>query len=294
MLTSILAQCLEPHKRLVVPGLGAFIVKKPGRCVVFTELLKRDDGILRQTLLDRGVDESEIAGLIDRFVSDVHHAVGAGNEVCVPGLGTLRSGANGTIAFVFDPGSGSEQSGEENAAPVEPVSKEPYSAPVAEPVAAPSTTASGVKEPTNRTAAPKQEGSGRLARTLRAAYEEPPVSTSVRMSPDPAVKGLRYSQPLKTTDAYTYVGDSSHRHHHHHRRHHHRRQSRGWVVWGLALLAILIAVGTLGYHFLLRPWLEQRELDKFLKQNGLTTSVIQPEPAVSDGVVSLEPEYMEP
>ena len=46
MLIHTLIQYLESHRRLVVPQLGTFIVKEPGRSVVFSELLKRDDGVL--------------------------------------------------------------------------------------------------------------------------------------------------------------------------------------------------------------------------------------------------------
>ena len=49
MLIHTLIQYLESHRRLVVPQLGTFIVKEPGRSVVFSELLKRDDGCLLYT-----------------------------------------------------------------------------------------------------------------------------------------------------------------------------------------------------------------------------------------------------
>ncbi|MFR1289393.1 MAG: hypothetical protein ACLSCF_05095 [Alistipes finegoldii] len=49
-----ISQYLESHKRLVVPQLGTFIVKEPGVSIVFSELLKRDDGTLRRLLIDGG------------------------------------------------------------------------------------------------------------------------------------------------------------------------------------------------------------------------------------------------
>ena len=45
VLIPIIKQYLAAHKRLVVPQLGAFIVKEPERSIVFSELLKRDDGV---------------------------------------------------------------------------------------------------------------------------------------------------------------------------------------------------------------------------------------------------------
>ena len=68
MLIHTLIQYLESHRRLVVPQLGTFIVKEPGRSVVFSELLKRDDGVLRGLLRAGGMGELEAAGEIDRVV----------------------------------------------------------------------------------------------------------------------------------------------------------------------------------------------------------------------------------
>ena len=80
VLIRTISQYLESHKRLVVPQLGTFIVKEPGVSIVFSELLKRDDGTLRRLLIDGGLSELEAAGEIDRFVFEVRHAVEHGAE----------------------------------------------------------------------------------------------------------------------------------------------------------------------------------------------------------------------
>lgn len=103
MLTQSIAQYLTSHKRLVIPQLGTFIVKEPGRSILFSELLKRDDGVLRGVLRETGLSELEAAGEIDRFVFEVRHAIQSGATCPLPGLGELRPGANGTIAFHYDP-----------------------------------------------------------------------------------------------------------------------------------------------------------------------------------------------
>lgn len=92
MLIPVITQYLETHKRLVIPQLGAFIVKEPGRAVLFSELLKRDDGVLRGLLCARGLNELEAAGEIDRFVFEVRHAVEHGLVCPLPGLGEMRGG----------------------------------------------------------------------------------------------------------------------------------------------------------------------------------------------------------
>ena len=103
MLIAVLTQYLESHKRLVIPQLGTFIVKEPGRSILFSELLKRDDGVLRGLLRERGLNDLEAAGEIDRLVFEVRHAVERGGEYRLEGFGTLGPGPNGTIAFRYDP-----------------------------------------------------------------------------------------------------------------------------------------------------------------------------------------------
>ena len=170
MLVQTISQYLGSHKRLVVPQLGTFIVKEPGVSIVFSELLKRDDGVLRGLLREAGVGELEAAGEIDRFVFEVRHAAQHGQEFRLDGFGVLRPGPNGTIAFAYEP---------------RPVQSAADAAPGAASVPAGTQTAPmGQKPP-------------------KLPYSEPRVSPSAKMNPDPSVRGLRYGKPPKTTAAYT-------------------------------------------------------------------------------------------
>lgn len=176
MLIKTLSQYLESHKRLVVPQLGTFIVKEPGRSVLFSELLKRDDGVLRGLLREAGAGDLEAAGEIDRFVFEVRHAVQRGEEYPLEGFGAMKPGPNGTVAFEYHP---SEQPGKAAAAEH------------------PAVAAAKI---------PAEERSAETApRERSAAYDEPKVSQSAKMNPAPYVRGLRYGKPPKNTDAYTYV-----------------------------------------------------------------------------------------
>lgn len=83
--------------------MGAFIVKEPGSSILFSELLKRDDGVLRSLLTAQGMSELEAGGEVDRFVFEVRHAIGQGEEYPLEGLGVLKPGPNETIAFVYVP-----------------------------------------------------------------------------------------------------------------------------------------------------------------------------------------------
>ncbi len=175
MLIRIISQYLEAHKRLVIPQLGTFIVKEPGVSVVFSELLKRDDGVLRQLLCATGIGELEAAGEIDRFVFEVRHAVERGEKFPLEGFGTLQPGPNGTIVFAYEPPPA-------EAAPEEGISGGQDAAVSAE--------ASGL-HPTGEPVA--QPGS------------DPRISPSAKMNPDPSIRGLRYGKPPKNTNAYSYV-----------------------------------------------------------------------------------------
>ena len=202
MLIPVITQYLETHKRLVIPQLGAFIVKEPGRAVLFSELLKRDDGVLRGLLCARGLNELEAAGEIDRFVFEVRHAVEHGLVCPLPGLGEMKGGTNGTIVFTYDP------------RPTAPVAAPEPETPVAESAGAPAAShdggvaAAGADEASGEARNPSrrpQFDAGRMAETMKSAFTEPHVSPSAKMNPDPSVRGLRYGKPPKNTDAYTYV-----------------------------------------------------------------------------------------
>jgi nucleoid DNA-binding protein len=103
MIVEIISKYLETNKRLVVPNLGAFIVKEAGRTVLFSNLIKGDDGVLRSLLISSGVSELEAAAAIDRFVFEVNFRLESRGECMLSGFGELRNGVNGTIAFTFSP-----------------------------------------------------------------------------------------------------------------------------------------------------------------------------------------------
>jgi len=238
VLIPVITQYLETHKRLVIPQLGAFIVKEPGRAVLFSELLKRDDGVLRGLLCARGLNELEAAGEIDRFVFEVRHAVEHGLVCPLPGLGEMKGGTNGTIVFTYDP------------RPTAPVAAPEPETPVAESAGAPAAShdggvaAAGADEASGEARNPSrrpQFDAGRMAETMKSAFTEPHVSPSAKMNPDPSVRGLRYGKPPKNTDAYTYVNRVPR-----------RRGDR--FIW-IAIIAAALAVAAILYGY----WREARE-----------------------------------
>lgn len=103
MIVEIISKYLQTNRRLVVPNLGAFIVKETGRKILFSNLIKADDGVLRSLLAENGISELEAAGTIDRFVFEVNFRLENMGFCRLGGFGELRSGANGTISFNFQP-----------------------------------------------------------------------------------------------------------------------------------------------------------------------------------------------
>lgn len=100
LITNILIEYLKHNKRIVVPKLGAFIVKQPTGTIVFSELIRNDDGVLRSLLVAYGTKELEANGMIDRFVFEIRHAVNTDGSITIDNLGEFRAGANNTITFI--------------------------------------------------------------------------------------------------------------------------------------------------------------------------------------------------
>lgn len=303
MLVSVVSKYLQSHKRLVVPQLGAFIVKEPG-CVLFTELLKRDDGVLRGLLRDRGVSDLESAGEIDRFVFEVRHAVEHGETYPLPGFGAMHPGPNETIAFSYDP-------------EAYPVAPEPQPAGVqtaadggqtaSEPLReAPADGERSGTQPSARNTGPAPDsGRARDARTPRdtrnrrgtgparphaamppagkerpgtsapaSETPDPRVSLSVKLNPEPYVKGLRYGKPLHSTDAYRYVDKAP------------RRRIDRFVL--IALAAVLIAAAAIAYGY----WREtaERRAETDAAHAALTTPLPETSAAASAGTAQPLPD----
>lgn len=101
LITNILIEYLKHNKRIVVPKLGAFIVKQPSGIIRFSELMRSDDGVLKALLMAYGVQELEASGMISRFVFEIRHAITSGKSFTVEHLGEFIPGENNTITFRY-------------------------------------------------------------------------------------------------------------------------------------------------------------------------------------------------
>ena len=97
----ILLHLLEINSRVIVPELGAFILRQQDpRHVVFNDLLAFNDGMLSDHLeKNEGLSDEESHNRINEFVEKVKDRLSKGEDVILEGLGTLSMGASGTIDF---------------------------------------------------------------------------------------------------------------------------------------------------------------------------------------------------
>lgn len=99
MLAATISQYLKSNRRLVIPQLGAFLVKEPDHQIVFSALLTRDDGTLRALLTQSGMSEVEANGVIDRVVFDIRFSIENKESFTLEGVGTFSCGQDGKICF---------------------------------------------------------------------------------------------------------------------------------------------------------------------------------------------------
>ena len=244
-MTGIITNYLTQHRRLVVPQLGTFVVKVPEGGVVFSELLKRDDGILRGLLVQQGgMNDLEAAGAIDRFVFEVRHALEHEGAYAIEGFGRLTLSPGGAIVFqavlatpvaaagpVVGESAPEEGNKISSAAALHPASV----------AASAESVAPRVRSRSEAKASPVIDG----------GISEPRISVSAKRKPAPYVKGLQYGKPLKTTEGYTYVGSKP------------RRRIDKFMV--IAIVVAVLAVGVIVYGYLRRAKIERLERE-YLEQ----------------------------
>lgn len=264
MLNKIISQYLKSNKRLVIPGLGTFVVKEQSGEVIFTEMYRRDDGVLSSLMVENGTPELEAAGEIDRMVFEIRHAVQNGSSYLIEGLGVLRAGENSTIAFAYEPHTVSVEhtvsEAEAQTEVVAPQSEKPTAAvadtetehrdtceSVSEEVSDSAAKSSAAEMTEERDAAgncyQKHLDTGRLVNTVETAF-----ANEKRLHEDDdeetSLEDLQYRRPRKSTDAYTYIGRPS------------RKKGNDRFIW-IAIAAALIALTAIAFGY----WREMSDME---------------------------------
>ncbi len=230
MIVSVISKYLESNKRIVVPNLGAFIVKVAGEKVLFSNLIKGDDGVLRQLLIKNGLTELEAAATIDRFVFEVNSRLESMGVCELSGLGKLSKGVNGTLSFEYAPavrgevldGGAAEYVAEKSANTEQQVEPEPEveieivgdeleTAPETEPKAAESeVVVAESQEPMSSDVMAESDANAESElregyRSARNIYDESPRTVSTVTQPADYVKGLRYGKGRRDLSGRDYA-----------------------------------------------------------------------------------------
>ena len=239
MIVEIISKYLETNKRLVVPNLGAFIVKEAGRTVLFSNLIKGDDGVLRSLLISSGVSELEAAAAIDRFVFEVNFRLESRGECMLSGFGELRNGVNGTIAFTFSPSvkgenlDGNIAAHKPAVAEQEPVQPTPQ--PTPQPAPAPQKEREEekvVEEDVRIDVVPRKEPAVRRAEPIAERQRDERQVRRTHPSDD-YVKGLRYGKGRKVVTGRE--GATS------------RKSQKSDIIMKIAIFAAVLAILALAY-----------------------------------------------
>lgn len=306
MIVEIIAKYLESNKRLVVPNLGAFIVKVPRETILFSNLIKSDDGVLRAQLAQRGMSELDAAALIDRFVFEVNYRLEHSGVCALAAFGVLRAAQNGTVAFTYDTSAkGDVLDGDaddkmakhiaEITSVIEPVidhEPEPVAEPEEEEAEDDEVTIDVVPrvEPEPTKEEPKEEPKEEVkeepqrqepAKVVYAQEREDKRRDEKRhrREQNDYVKGLRYGKGRKVVTGRE--GATS------------RKSSKGSVIIVIAILAALIAMGALAYG-LYNDWQNQQYLYEGLYDEPTTDMVEEPATKAEQGVRNPDLDYITP
>lgn len=101
IVTKVILEYLGSNRRLIVPGLGAFMVKDTGERV-FSDLLRNDDGVLT-SLLCNEMNDMEAAVTIDRFIFEVRHELEQYGYCRLGEVGTLRIEPENGVLRLYPP-----------------------------------------------------------------------------------------------------------------------------------------------------------------------------------------------
>ncbi|MBQ8543570.1 MAG: hypothetical protein IJ434_00195 [Alistipes sp.] len=290
MIVEIIYDYLQANKRLVVPNLGAFIVKQSAegeRKVLFSNLVKSDDGVLRALLIEKGVNELEAAGVIDRFVFEVNHRLDNGGVCALEGFGALKRGANGSMSFVENEGAHgdvldggfAERLAERNAARQQQAQQ---AAPKVEAKPEPVVEDDDDEEmsieviPQTPAQQPSSQSAKAQQRSIDDLYTNDNLTASTQKRPASYVKGLRYGKGGKIITGREYVIN--------------HKTSVGDIFIKIAIVAAVVAMLALAYGM----WNDWRK-GKFESEEATTVENLDTEAESKDeeGITNPDLEYIQ-
>lgn len=91
MVNRFIAEYMATSRRLILPGVGAFVRRTEGGEIVFVEMFKQNDGVLTSLIsqkMDISAEQANI--LIERLITELQHDLRYYGYYTIPALGTLR------------------------------------------------------------------------------------------------------------------------------------------------------------------------------------------------------------
>lgn len=100
MVGKIIREYLEAgNKKVTVPGFGTFMRKDSGE-IIFVDLIRKDDGLLRELVEDYGhYSDVEAMAIVDRFIFEVKHGIERSGSAAIEGFGTMTLDDKGLYQF---------------------------------------------------------------------------------------------------------------------------------------------------------------------------------------------------
>lgn len=98
MVNRFIAEYMANSRRLILPGVGAFVRRTEGGEIVFVEMFKQNDGVLTNLIsqkMDISAEQANI--LIERLITELQHDLRYYGYYTIPALGTLRQTEKGII-----------------------------------------------------------------------------------------------------------------------------------------------------------------------------------------------------
>lgn len=265
MIIELISKYLQTNKRLVVPKLGAFIVKEATQSILFSNLIKGDDGVLRGLLVSEGVLEIEAAATIDRFVFEVKDRLEKDGKCSLKGFGELRTGANGTLAFAYNPAIGGDVLDgniDSRVAEATPIATHSTAKPQPKQEPAP------IEEDVQIEVVPRkpQIKAEQRVDAVQPATSRKSDAERLPRSQEEYVKGLRYGKGRKVVTGRE--GATS------------RKSSKGDMIIKVAIAAAVVAILALCYGFW-NDWRQSRMDEPYIDNS----QIYEQEPQSAEGEV---------
>lgn len=267
MLDKILLELLKANNRVIVPKVGAFILKKQGdqTSITFNSILKFDDGLLASHFaktenLDKTAANVKVKNISDEILKTIND----GNQYKISGVGSLYKDANGKLQFIEGdgkaPATGKTKTAEKKEEPKKTESKTSTSG------ASASATKKTPDSSTSKATSTKQEttasaGAAQKSGTTTSSSSTAGKQSTTSQSSKPSTTKTSGSEPsAKSTSSGTTTKAP-------------KKKSQAWLY--ISIIVLFIAIGATVYLMFIDDSFikEKKYANLFKKEDALVEKV---------------------